>query len=108
MDRNHDSFTSAGHCENVMATVNTRQGPTTSLNNFGQARDRRLASHGDFQYPISFACLSPALLREQPTFDSLTNIRAYIVYCFALRHASRQCRHFRPKTAFFCFVNQHL
>ena len=48
------------------------------------------------------------LLGEQPTFNCFTNIRANILYGFALGDASRQCRHFRPETAFFRFMNEHL
>src|SRR6266566_2653766 len=41
------------------------------------------------------------------TFDRLSNVRADIVYCFALRHTSRQRWHFRPVTALFCVMNEH-
>ena len=84
--------------------------PTSNrvVEQFEQARVRRLVSHCHFEYPIGRACLGCAFLREQPTFNCLTNISPQIIHCFALRHASRQCRHFRPVTAFFCFMNEHL
>jgi len=36
------------------------------------------------------------------------DIRSQIIHRFALRDASRQRWHFRPVTAFFCFMNEHL
>src|SRR5262245_997587 len=42
MDRNHDAFTSASHCEDVVATVNPSQSPTTPLNNLGKLAPKDL------------------------------------------------------------------
>jgi hypothetical protein len=79
-----------------------------AVESLAQGRARRLASHCHFEHSIGRACLGCAFLREQPTFDSFANIRADIVYCFALGDAPRQCWHFRPVPAFFRFMNEHL
>ena len=42
VDRNHDSFASARHREDVVATVNPRQFPTVPLNDFGEVPTRDL------------------------------------------------------------------
>ncbi len=51
---------------------------------FGQARVRRLISHCHFEYPIGRACLGCAFFREQPTFNRLMDIRPQIIHRFAL------------------------
>ncbi len=78
-----------------------------AVESLAQARARRLASHCHFEHSIGRVCLGCAFLGEQPTFDCFTNIRADIVYRFALGNASRQCWHFRPVSTFFRFMNEH-
>src|SRR5437899_10134504 len=97
-----------GIVKNVVATVNPSQCPTTPLNNLGKL------APGDLLHTVTSSTRSAApgwvvpSSSQQPTFDRFMNIRADIVYCFALGDASRQCWHFRPVSTFFRFMNEHL
>jgi len=86
---NDDSFPAAWHRKDGGGYREPEPVPNRAAEQFGQAFDRKPASHRYFEHSISRAGLGCAFLGKEPTFDRLSDILMNFVHCLALRDASR-------------------
>jgi hypothetical protein len=108
VDGNRRADDTAGFAVNMVTPGYTEKLPAVPLQQAGENPSPTTASKSDFQNAFAAVGFRLRDIYAQAAFNGIVQIRHELVHGFALRGATGDRRHFGPKAAFLCVVNDDL